>query len=299
MISRWAYLDDGPVHYADFGGDAAGPTIVCVHGLGGSYTNWLAVAPGLARHGRVLAPDLAGFGRTPPGRGGATVAANRRLLGQFLDRVAGGPAVLIGNSMGGAISILQAAEQPASVAALVLVGPALPRALRAPIDPTVAMQFAIHAVPFGGARWLRRRIDRLGPEGITRETLALCCVDAGRVPEEAVAATIELRKERMAMPWAEQSFLDASRSLMQTLLRYRSFDAKVAAITAPTLIVQGVEDRLVPEANVQRVAEMRPDWRYELWDDVGHVPQLEVPDRFVDVVGGWLAGLPASAGAAG
>ncbi len=295
--SRWAYLD-GPVHYVDFGGSADGPPIVCVHGLGGSHTNWLAVGRGLSRHGRVLALDLGGFGLTPPTRG-ASVAANRELLGTFLDEVVGEPAVLVGNSMGGALSILQAGTEPDSAAGLVLVGPAVPRTLLAPIDPTVAMHFAIHAVPFGGPRWLRRRAEKLGPEGITRDTLALCCVDATRVPEEVVDATIELREERMTMPWAEQSFLDASRTLMRTLLQRRAFDARVAAITAPGLIVHGAEDRLVAEANVRRLAELRPDWRYELLEDVGHVPQLEVPELFVDLVGGWLAGLPAAAAAGG
>ncbi len=295
--SHWAYLD-GPVHYVDFGGPASGTPIVCVHGLGGSHTNWLSVGKGLARHGRVLALDLGGFGRTPPQRG-ATVDANRELLGDFLTEVVGEPAVLVGNSMGGALSILQAAADPDSVAGLVLVGPALPRELLAPIDRVVAGQFALHALPAVGPAWLRRRAARLGAEGITRETLALCCVDVDRVPEEAVAATVELRRERESMPWAEQSFLDASRSLMAKLLRRRAFDEQVAAITAPALIIHGVQDRLVALANVKRLAELRPDWQLELLDDIGHVPQLEVPDRFVDLVGAWLSRLPAGAGTAG
>ena len=57
---------DGPVAYREWGADTgSGPTFVCVHGLGGSLLNWVPVAPGLARHGRVLAVDLAGFGLTP------------------------------------------------------------------------------------------------------------------------------------------------------------------------------------------------------------------------------------------
>ena len=54
---------DGPVHYADFGG--TGRPVVLVHGLGGSYANWLAVGPRLAALGRVYALDLAGHGLTP------------------------------------------------------------------------------------------------------------------------------------------------------------------------------------------------------------------------------------------
>jgi len=98
---------DGPIHYADFGG--TGPTLVLVHGLGGSYVNWLAVAPALARSGRVLALDLAGFGRTPLGERSAGVHANRVLLDRFLETVAPGPAILVGNSMGGLVAMMEAA----------------------------------------------------------------------------------------------------------------------------------------------------------------------------------------------
>lgn len=294
--SNWAQLD-GPVHYAEWPGpdQPEGPPLVLVHGLGGSHANWLAVGAGLAAQRRVVAPDLSGFGRTPPASRGSSVDANRRLLAHFVDEVVGEPAVLAGNSMGGAISILQAAADPASTAGIVLVCSALPRAPWAPIDPAVAREFALHAVPVVGGRWLRRRLDRLGPEGITRETLELCCADVSRVPEDVIEAGIELRRERMSMPWAYPSFLEASRTLMLELLRRSAFDAEVARVEAPGLILQGAQDRLVPEVNARRLASLRPDWRYELWQDVGHVPQLEVPERFVELVGGWLATIPAPA----
>ncbi|MGI9609095.1 MAG: alpha/beta fold hydrolase, partial [Acidimicrobiia bacterium] len=64
---------DGPVHYADYGGD--GSPMVLVHGLGGSHLNWLHVAHRLAERHRVVAVDLAGFGLTPPAGRKATVQA--------------------------------------------------------------------------------------------------------------------------------------------------------------------------------------------------------------------------------
>lgn len=296
--SHWADID-GPVHYVDFGGSDEGPPIVCVHGLGGSYMSWLAVGSKLAEQGRVLALDLSGFGKTPPGERGSTVTANRRLLRDFVAQVVGEPVVLVGNSMGGTISIMHAAAEPEDVAGLVLVGPAVPRAFLAPIDLAVVRDFASHVVPVLGGVRMRRRLERLGPEGLTQEMLELVCADADRVPDELVALANELRRERTEMPWADQSLLDASRSLMATLLQRRTFDSYIATISAPTLIVQGEADRLVPHANATRISEMRPDWEYELLDDVGHVPQLEVPELFVDIVGPWLARLPASAGASG
>ena len=291
--SHWASAD-GPVHYVEFDGSTDDPPIVAVHGLGGSYTNWLAVGRGLAQFGRVIALDLSGFGRTPPEGRPSTVAANQHLLSRFLSEVVGGPSVLIGNSMGGTISILQASAEPESVAGLVLVGPAVPRAFRAPIDRTVAVNFASHTIPGVAAGLLRRRLERLGPEGATRETLALCCVDPSRIPDDQLEAAIEMRRERMTMPWAEQSFIDASRSLLALLLRRRAFDARVAKITAPTLVIQGAQDRLVAELNTRRLASLRPDWRYRVLEGVGHVPMLEVPEQFVEIVGSWLVSLPAT-----
>src|SRR5437867_11908454 len=98
MRSRTIDLD-GPVHYADFGG--TGPTLVLVHGHGGSHVNWLAVAPVLARRARVLAVVLAGFGRTALGERSAEMNANWVLVERFLDAVAAGPAGRVGNCMGG------------------------------------------------------------------------------------------------------------------------------------------------------------------------------------------------------
>ena len=62
----------------------------------------------------------------------------------------------------------------------------------------------------------------------------------------------------------------------------------VRRITAPTLLVQGDRDRLVAAAASRRLAGLRPDWSFELFADVGHVPQLEESARFVDSVERWL-----------
>src|SRR5512133_1839036 len=109
--SRTADLG-GPVHYVDFGGPAGAPRLVLVHGLGGSHLNWCLLAPRLARPARVLAVDLVGFGLTYPAGRPATVQANAALLDRFVREVAGAPAVLVGNSMGGMVAILTALARP-------------------------------------------------------------------------------------------------------------------------------------------------------------------------------------------
>src|ERR1035441_7605765 len=115
---------DGPIYVADFGGD--GPVMLLVHGLGGAHLNWMAIAPQMALHHRVYALDLPGFGRSPLAGRRSTIAANVDLLTRAITRLSRGPIVLMGNSMGGLLSMGVAARQPSLIDALVLVDPAVP-----------------------------------------------------------------------------------------------------------------------------------------------------------------------------
>ena len=103
---------DGPVHYIDFGGK--GTPLLMVHGLGGSALNWAAVGPELSKQYHAVAIDLAGFGQTPLFRRSATLGANANLVHTFAEQVLGEPVILMGNSMGGHIGILEAGWSPAS-----------------------------------------------------------------------------------------------------------------------------------------------------------------------------------------
>jgi len=289
VISRTLDLD-GPVHLADFGG--TGPTMVLVHGLGGSHANWAAVGPALSTRARVLAPDLPGFGRTPLADRSAHVRANRVFLDRILDAVTDGPVILVGNSMGGLLAMMEAAARPEKVAGLVLVCPAQPRPRRGWLDPVVALTFAAYALPGVGERVLGWRAARLGPEGLVRQTLAFCCAEPARVPAEVVAAHVALARERLErMPWANAAFVDAARSLVTVLAGRREMEAMIERIAAPTLLIQGAADRLVPVAASRALAAVRTDWSLAVLDGVGHVPQLEAPRRFVATVLDWLTAL--------
>jgi pimeloyl-ACP methyl ester carboxylesterase len=194
---------DGPVHYVEHlpAGTPTGPTLVCVHGLGGSHANWHDLGPLLAAAGhRVLALDLAGHGRTPRAGRSASVRANRRLLHRFLVEVAGEPVVLVGNSMGGTLSVLEAAAHPERVLGLVLIGPAAPRPRRELPDAALARQIAVCAVPGVAERALARRLSRLGAEGVVREQLLLTTADAERVSPALRAVAVDLVASRAAGP---------------------------------------------------------------------------------------------------
>lgn len=280
---------DGPVHVADHGGQ--GRPIVLVHGLGGHHANWMDVAPGLARHGHVTAVDLPGFGFTEPCGRPASVLASRDLVLRYLDEVVGGPAVLVGNSTGGLVCLLAAARAPWLVDGLVLVCPALPaRRWVRPVEPLVALTFAIYLVPGLATRFYDWRRQHWGPERALREVLRVCTVDPDRVSSRAVDRHLDIAHQRAGQPWVSGAFVEAARSLLRWLLRPRRVEEAIDAVKSPTLVVQGAEDRLTPASVARAVVEGRPDWRLEILDDVGHVPQLERPDRFLEVVGAWLEG---------
>lgn len=281
---------DGPVHYLEWEGPGHGPTFVLVHGLGGSHANWLSFAPLIAARGRVLVPDLAGFGKTPLAGRTATVQANRALLDRFIEATGATPAILVGNSMGGLISLMQAHAAPERVAGLVLVDPACPRVARAPVDRTVAATFAAYLVPGVGERYVEWRYRKLGPERIVRETLAMCCVDPSRVASEVVEAGIAIARERATYPWAVTAFLQAARSVMRFLARRERHVRIVREVAAPALLVMGRQDRLVQIAAADALARVRPDWEYVVFDDLGHVPQMEDPQGLMRAVDSWLAG---------
>jgi pimeloyl-ACP methyl ester carboxylesterase len=277
----------GPVHYVDFGGPAEGPVLVLVHGLGGSHLNWDLFAPLMREHGRVFAVDLPGFGRSEPGGRTASVAANVAVLHRFLDEVVGEPVVLVGNSMGGMISILEAGEHPEKVRGLVLLDPAVPGPRRA-LDPLVVVMFAIYALPFVGERFMWWRRQRQSALARVREMLQLVGVDPDQVPPEVIDRSVSLIEERQDVAGMDKAFLAAARSLVRTLADPRRYRAAMESIAVPVLLVHGDRDRLVPVAAARDISRRHPAWRYAEWADVGHVPQLQVPERLADEVLDWL-----------
>jgi pimeloyl-ACP methyl ester carboxylesterase len=278
---------DGPVHYVDFGGNPDGPTFVLVHGLGGSHLNWDLLAPLLTPHGRVLALDLPGFGRSEPGSRRASVQANVAVLRRFLREIAASPAVLVGNSMGGMVSIFTAASAPRAVRGVVLLDPALPGGRRS-LDAAVAGQFLLYALPVVGERFLWLRRQRSTPLQRVRDLLRLVGVDPDELPSEVVDRSVALLEERQDVAGMDKAFLVAARSLLKILVDPRAYRGAMAAIRVPVLLIQGDRDRLVPVTAARAAAEAHPHWTYVELADVGHVPQLQVPDRVAAELLAWM-----------
>jgi pimeloyl-ACP methyl ester carboxylesterase len=278
---------DGPVHFVDFGGE--GSPLVMVHGLGGNALNWMAVAPALAKRHHAVAIDLAGFGQTPLFKRSAAVGANAELVRQFIDKVFDEPVILMGNSMGGHISILVAADHPDKVDRLVLVDPAVPGVhVRRP-EPAMLGVMAALSVPGLAENLLDRRARLLGPEGLVRETLAAVCADPSRVGADVVEAHVRLTSERANLGRQNyRALLQATRSIGLRMADPR-FWLRARQVKAPALVIHGELDHVIPLASARELVRRVPGWKLEVIEGVGHVPMMETPNAFLSVFNDWMA----------
>ncbi|HEY3502978.1 MAG TPA: alpha/beta fold hydrolase [Actinocatenispora sp.] len=256
------------------------PAVAYVHGLGGSALDWTDL-------GELLAPDLPGAALDLPGFGGSA-PLRRYSLAALADHVAAwlarlGPVHLVGNSLGGAVTVLVAAEHPELVRTLTLISPAMP--FLRPWQSDLGRLVPLLWLP-GVARVLASSMARLGPDGLTRQTIETCVTDPGVVPAERIAAFTDEAERWLASPWHAEAYVRTFRALLAAYLRPGAGSqwARAARIAAPTLVVWGREDRLVPSRLASRLAATVPDCRLLVLDGVGHVAQVERPLAVADAI---------------
>jgi pimeloyl-ACP methyl ester carboxylesterase len=253
-----------------------GHPVVLLHGLAANKLSWLPLLGPLAERYRVIAVDLPGHGESSKRRGDHTPAyfgaVTRRLIDELgLEKVA-----FVGNSMGGRIALEVSATTPDRVSALVLLGPALaglPFPFIAKLLRVVPTE--IGAVPLP----MRRRM-------VARTIRSLFAVPE-RLPDNAYEAGADefIRVYRSGR--ARTALLSSVRGLVRD--RPEAFWERVRETRAPTLVLWGEEDGLVPVKLGRRLAEEMPACRLEVLPGVGHVPQFEVPEVTADLIGDFLA----------
>ena len=282
---RSTYVDiDGPVHLADYGGKTGGPTVLFVHGLAGSHVSWRGLAAGMAEHSRVLAVYLPGHGRTPRLGRSAAVLANQTILDRLVQEVVGGPVTLVGHSMGATLSVLQAAARPASVEALALIAPPMPRTQVQVPSRVLAAQIALCAWPWLGRMALERRLRRLGPEEFVRAGLRRTCVCPDEVDPLTRQLAIELVQTRAAGDDAEAAFVEAARSMGRLVAGANTYRRAIAAVGCPVVVIHGERDSLVRASQLTQLSRLQPGWTVEVLEGVGHSPHLEALYRTTAVV---------------
>jgi pimeloyl-ACP methyl ester carboxylesterase len=280
---------DGPVHYVDHGGD--GSPMVLVHGLGGSHLNWFDVAPELAASHRVLAVDLVGHGYTPPDGRRPTVGGHASLVEDFIDAMGLGPAIVVGVSMGGLVAMTVTERSPQRVLALGLIDPALPVHSLKVVNRDMLLRIAAPVIPGLGGPLLRRLYGNTTPEEQVEGTLEFVCADPSQVSREHREVATRFAAERREMPWAIDAFVTSARSVTATVANRWRIRAMVMRIAVPTLLIHGTEDRLVGVESARWVSRIRPDWRVEILEGIGHVPQIEAPETTADLILDWTSAI--------
>jgi len=277
---------NGPVSYREWDGPGE-TTFVLVHGLGGSHVNWVQVAPSLAGLGRVIVPDLPGFGYTPRAGRGSGLMDERKTVSGCIHQLATGRVVLAGNSMGGVIGMLHAAVEPGTLAALVLVNSPFPWVRGALPHPAVMAAFAAYDTPGLGPLVLRARMRHLDAEQAVRLGFRLVAADPRSIPEEILRLTVEQVSQRALDADAPAAFHDAWKSLSRLGRRPEIARRAMDGVRCPVLVLHGRRDKLVPAAFAEAVLADHPAWRGRIFPDLGHVPQMEAPGRWLAEVADW------------
>jgi len=243
------------IYYQEAG---SGPDVILLHGLGGDATNWASTVPALSAKFHVLVPDQVGFGRSDKPMIDYRVGTLVDFLNAFYKKVGITRATLVGNSLGGWVAMDFALAHPDKVNRLVLVDSAGYSQKRT-----------------GGAPLTRELLQGLNPSTIAGEKQLMSVVfynkafSSDQFAEQALM--MHLRKNDS---YTIDRFIDS-------ILRGEDFvDGKLGAIKAPTLVVWGREDALVPLPAGKALAEDIPGAQSVILDSCGHVPQAECAGPF-------------------
>jgi pimeloyl-ACP methyl ester carboxylesterase len=260
-----------------------------VHGLGGSSLNWTDLGYLLADRFDGQAIDLPGFGHSDPARSYGIPAAADRVI-RWIEVSGRHPVHLVGNSLGGAISVRVAGLRPDLVRTLTLISPAMPF-----MDPrrSVQSRFVPLALLPGAARIAGRRMAAIAPELMVAQVVAACFAQPNRISPQRLADAIDEFRARYTVPWFAGAYVGTMRGLVGSFVRAylpgpNSMWRIAQRVAAPTLVLTGRQDRLVDVRVAPTVAKLIPDSRLILFDGVGHVAQMEQPRLVARAILGML-----------
>ncbi len=255
---------------------------VLVHGLGGSAYNWTDLMGLLADRLSARAPDLSGFGESPPpDDGDYSLEAHARSVVALIEADARGPVHLFGNSLGGAVATIVAATRPDLVRTLVLVAPALPD-----FRPgRYRTQLAVLAMP-GVGGLIARRLAAM-PAGARMDALLdLIYANPSSISAARRAAGIAEVERRATLPYAVDAMSASTRGLMlaQVAGRGDTLWARAREVQASTLVLYGGQDKLVLSTIAPKARRSFAIADVVVLPQTGHVAQMEHPELVADLV---------------
>ncbi len=258
--------------------DGSGPPIVLIHGVGASLEFWNWTTPALRERHTTIAFDYPGFGESEARDSAYSPSGAAETVLAFLDAVGVKAPVLVGSSLGGAIATLAAGTVPERISALVLVAPG-------GFGAGVNLLMRLQTVPVVGEGLLA--LARLDPNLAVRDVFA----ERRRVPPQV----LEIIKANAARPAHEQTYLKVLRIAVGLSGVRPAMVAEVhraaARITAPTLILWGDRDRIIPHDQAVVASRMIRGARVHMIKGTGHLPYVETPDEFNTALWAFLMNL--------
>lgn len=258
--------------------DVGTQPLVFVHGLSGSWPNWLEQLPVFAATHRVIALDLPGFGHSPMPRAGISIAGYARTLERLLERLGVDAAAVVGNSMGGFIAAELAIAYPQRVERLVLVSAAglSTHNHRGSVAVLPAMRRLERSLMAAGA-WTASKSDIVARRARLRDATLGVVV---RHPSKLDPALAAEQIRGAGRPGFIQGF--------EAVLHYEIRE-RLSEVACPTLIVWGDRDRLISVRDADVFAELIPNSRKVVFGDTGHMSMLERPEAFNALLDEFLA----------
>lgn len=259
------------VHYVDLGAGRERSPVVFIHGLGGSWQNWLENLAVIAETRRAIALDLPGFGWSEPPAGDISIPGFADAVEALCDHLDLGPVALVGNSMGGFTSAEAAIRHRERVERLVLVdaaGISTSEVMRRPARTMAKLLTKGTTARARGDSSGGGRAKLPARPGALHAAMATIARHPTRLARDLLA-------EQMVTRGGEAEFLASLDAIMEY-----DFRDRLTEIACPTLVVQGADDMLVPAGDADEFNRLIPDSRVVLLQDTGHVPMLERPTVF-------------------
>lgn len=249
------------VRYVDLG---SGMPLLLVHGLGGAIESWANNIDALAKEMRVIALDLPGFGYSDKPKTSYTIKFYADFIAGFVNKLNVAPLAVAGSSLGGHIACELAITHPEAVSKLVLVSPpgALPKS-------------------FTGTPALKKYVKVLKAKSAAEVKRALFAVDNKPVSDEYANMVFE----KLAMPGAKEAFMSA----LKGSARAPRLGKRLSKIRAPTLVLWGKDDLMIPPKYVEPFAGMKNS-RIVLLEDCGHRAHVDKPQVFNRMVADFASG---------
>lgn len=254
----------------------SGPAILLIHGIGDNSTTWETVQPKLAQRFTVIAPDLLGHGKSDKPRADYSVAAYANGMRDLLSVLGVDRVTVVGHSLGGGVAMQFAYQFPQLVDRLILVG-----AGGVTKDVNVALRFA--SLPMAGEALALLRLPLVLPalELLGRGAGAVIgSTGLGRDIPDVLRILADLPE-----PTASSAFTRTLRAVVDwrgqvvTML-----DRCYLTQSVPVQLIWGRGDSVIPVSHARMAHAAMPGSQLEIFEDSGHFPFHDHPDRFVEVV---------------